>query len=183
MSVRENQNAVFDQQLYHCGLLAAAFHQKHGGVRMSVRDDGKDSNTSIHEPLHADPVAPVEPHVWRHRAEEYFRVCDIPPDECVVVTRYSSDGSGQVYFQRKKKVVVSEQEKKKVPKFQGSDSSEWKPFEFQDYNAGWSFERMGFPARDANRGAKFDLGAADACEQARHVRMHDPELADRLGFP
>jgi len=98
-AAREAQNEVFSQQLYYCGLLAAAFHAKHGSVKMKFRTVSK--SLSIHEAEIAEPVAPVEPHVWKQRADEYRRVCDIPPEDCLVVTRYSPDQTGRVGFQRK----------------------------------------------------------------------------------
>ena len=36
-SVREAQNDVFTRQVHLCGLLAAAFHQKYGRVKMVYR--------------------------------------------------------------------------------------------------------------------------------------------------
>jgi hypothetical protein len=96
-AIRERQNEVFSEQLHHAGLLAAAFHAKHGGVQMRAADT---ADGCIHYPAPAPRVAPVEPHVWKQRADEYRRVCDIPPDECVVVTRYREDGGGSVGFQR-----------------------------------------------------------------------------------
>jgi hypothetical protein len=101
--IREAQNDVFDQQVHLCGLLAAAFHAKHGGVKMRFQDlaDG----TGIHEAGFAPPETPVEPHVWKARADEYRRVCDIPPEECMVVTRYMPGGHGEVGFERKRIVL------------------------------------------------------------------------------
>jgi hypothetical protein len=103
--IRDAQNEVFGQQIELCGLLAAAFWQKYGSVRMTVRESG-DGESCIHEPVPAEPVVCAEPLVWKARAEQYRRVCDIPPEECVVVTRYLAGGRGTVGFERKRMPVL-----------------------------------------------------------------------------
>jgi hypothetical protein len=103
--IRDAQNDVFDQQLALGGLLAAAFWRKYGSVRMTVQfsDDGE---SCIHEPVLAEPAVCAEPLVWKARAEQCRRVCDIPPEECIVVTRYLDGGRGTVGFERKRMPVL-----------------------------------------------------------------------------
>src|SRR5690348_6135212 len=103
--IRDAQNDVFDQQLELVGLLAAAFWQKYGSVRVTVQESS-DGESCTHEPVPAVPVACAEPLVWKARAEQYRRVCDIPPEECVVVTRYLAGGRGTVGFERKRMPVL-----------------------------------------------------------------------------
>jgi hypothetical protein len=103
--IRDAQNEVFGQQVELCGLLAAAFWQKYGSVRMTVQESS-DGDSCIHEPVLAEPVVCAEPVVWKARAEQYRRDCDIPPEECIVVTRYLAGGRGTVGFERKRMPVL-----------------------------------------------------------------------------
>jgi hypothetical protein len=103
--IRDAQNDVFGQQLELGGLLAAAFWQKYGSARMTVQI-ASDGESCVHEPVLAEPVACAEPAVWKARAEQYRRVCDIPPEECIVVTRYLAGGRGTVGFERKRMPVL-----------------------------------------------------------------------------
>lgn len=95
----DRQNDVFGEQLYHCGLLAAAFHAKFGSVQMRCLSFG--DRMAVHEATPGKQGEPVEPSIWKMRADLYWKVCDIPPDECFVVTRYNADYTGSVGFERK----------------------------------------------------------------------------------